>query len=191
MAQFIPTKKLNSDEPEFCFEAGGYALLRIVCYEENYALMTATASEDISYTPYQSDHDRNGSSIFRNMDGSPLFPPKPPPKPLLAKAFPDRDKLISVAEEALKSMRVPVENTVDKWGRRYVKVFSPFKDSDVRHACNQVARALGLETADQPWTAKEEGQRLYEELRIDDSGDDVVLDGETTLSANGTYHHKL
>jgi hypothetical protein len=190
MAQFIPTKKLNSDDPEFCFEAGGYALMRIVCHEGNYALMTATASEDIFYTPYQSDHDRNGSSIFRTLDDSPLFAPKPPPKPLLAKAFPDADKLISAAEEALKNMRRPVENAVDSWGRRYVKVFGPFEDSDVRRACNQVARTLGLETADQPWTGKEEGQLLYEDLRIDDSGNDVVLDGGTTLSADGTYHHK-
>ena len=190
MAQFIPTKKLNSDEPEFCFEAGGYAPMRIVRYEQDYAVMTATASEDVSYTPYQSAHDRKGSSIFRKLDGSPLFPAKPPPKPLLARRFPDRDRLISVAEEAVKFMRVAVENTVDKQGRRYVKVFGPFEDSDVRRACNRVASALGFETADQPWTAKEECQLLYEELHIDDSGDAVVLDGETTLSSDGTYHHK-
>ncbi|MBU1255235.1 MAG: hypothetical protein KKE69_12740, partial [Alphaproteobacteria bacterium] len=125
MAQFIPTRKLNSDEPEFCFEAGGYALMRIVRYAEDYAVMTATASEDISYLPYQSNYDRKGSSIFRKLDGSPLFPAKLPPKPLLAKAFPDRDKLISVAEEALKFMRVPIENDTDKQGRRYVKVIGP------------------------------------------------------------------
>jgi len=152
--------------------------------------MTATASEDISYTPYQSVYDREGSSIFLRQDGSPLFPAKPPPKPLLARHFPDRDKLNSVAEEALRFLRVPVENTVDKQGRQYVKAFGPFEDSEVRRVCNRVASALNFETADQPWTAKEEAQLLYEELSIDDTGDAVVLDGGSTLWSDGTYHHE-
>ncbi len=190
MAQFIPTEKLHSGEPEFCFEAGGYALIRIVCYGKNYALMTATASEDISYTPYQSSFERNGLSIFRKSDGSPLFPRKPPPEPMLARAFPDRKRLIFVAEEALAYLRVPVEKTHDTWKREYVKVFGPFEDAAVRRACNRVAQALGFETANEPWTAEEEGQLLYDELCIDDSGDDVILASGVYLSKAGTYRIK-
>lgn len=164
--------------------------MRIVRYDSNYAVMTATASEDVVYRPYQSDFDKQGSRIFLEPDGSPTFPPKPPSPPLLARAYPDREKLVSVGADALRFLSSDVEHTVDQWGRRYVKVYGPFEDAAVRSACNRVSVALGFEAAIQPWTAREEGQEIYRELCMDDSGDDLVLGIDVSISFDGMWHVK-
>jgi hypothetical protein len=190
MAHISFTEKLPTDARQYYMQAGGFVLLRFVKDSESFSVMTATASEDKPHAPGpEREHLRQ--VIFRRADGSPAIPLKPKapvPEAMLAKVYPDAAALIGAAEVALQGIGSLVKHRKDQWGRRYVVVHDVSDPTEMRHAANRVAKALGLEAVDTPWiveAADKEMRDIYEEFAIDDLGGDAFLNDGVWITKDG------
>lgn len=185
MAMIASSRKLPGDPEQFYFMAGGYVLLRIARDggERSFSVMTATADEAQPYVPPAPRPEH--PSIFRDADGNP-FPRKRPGKPqqgaVHPRAYPDLGKLVEAARQ------VPGlaggEECRDGWQRPYIVARNHQSASRVRSMGNDLARALGLETYDEPWSY-EEMQDLYDELSVSDDGEDTYLGDGVSISSFG------
>jgi hypothetical protein len=187
LAHIDSTDKLPDGPEQFYYQAGGYVLLRIVRDGDTFAVMTATASEDRPYKPYVFEPPSDRSPLFP--DGLPAFPAGPAPEPLHPRVFPDTDRLLAAAAPVLDLLARPVQASYDRWERPYLVVRGITDAFRIRAAGNDLATVLGLETMKEPWEV-EAFQSLYDELAIDDSGEDVYLEKGLTLSKSGRFHVK-
>jgi len=181
MAHIASTDKLPTDAEQFYFQSGGYVLLRIVRDGDKFSVLTATASEDHPYRPAQPRKPTR--SIFTNPDGTPFKPKQDREPPAVhPKAYPDRERLIAAAEKCLHLGKA--EPREDQWARPYLAYHGISSAASIRSAGNRLAEELGFEIDPRPWAA-EEMQSIYEELAIDDSGDDVYLGDGMSISSSG------
>ncbi|MFG6572188.1 hypothetical protein ACGYLO_11340 [Sulfitobacter sp. 1A13353] len=185
MAHITTSAKMNGDDEQFYFQAGGYVLLRITRTPgvDSFSIMTATASEKVAHRPARKPRPK--LEIFTKADGSTLRGKSKTDQAPSAKAplaYPDTDRLIAAVASVIAIDETDMEE--DHCGRPYVKIRGVTSAMAVRDFGNQIARILGLETRNVPWSF-EEIQTVHEEFSVSGTGEDVYLNKDMNVNSFG------